>query len=449
MTSRLILPPISATLVALGGVCALLVLCFRPVRALAQNGPSTQRISVTAEGTQANGESTFPAISGDGRFVAFTSSAQNLVAGDTNQVQDVFVKDRESGAIQCMSVSTNGAPTWGASYSPSISGDGQRVAFVSEGVDLVAGDSNQVSDVFVRDLAAHATVRASFPPSGHEANGPSSSPRISADGRFVAMVSHASNLVPEDTNNQPDVFVRDLQTGALERVSLGTGGQQADGPSDGPAISADGRFVAFSSQASTLIPDGGSGAESPVWQVYLRDRANGTTVRVSIAVGGVPVDGHCFSPALSADGRFVAFSSQARNLIGNDTNEATDVYVRDVQLATTVRASLGLSGQEANGDCSRPSISADGRFVVFESCAMNIVADSTPEGTSWAYLRDLSNTLTTRLAPPSSESTVAGGASSPAISGDGCWVSFSSGEATLVGGDSNALEDVFLRGPLH
>ena len=207
--------------------------------------------------------------------------------------------------------------------------------------------------------------------------------------------------------------------------------------------------MAFSSQASTLIPDGGSGAESPVWQVYLRDRANGTTVRVSIAVGGVPVDGHCFSPALSADGRFVAFSSQARNLIGNDTNEATDVYVRDVQLATTVRASLGLSGQEANGDCSRPSISADGRFVVFESCAMNIVADSTPEGTSWAYLRDLSNTLTTRLAPPSSESTVAGGASSPAISGDGCWVSFSSGEATLVGGDSNALEDVFLRGPLH
>jgi Tol biopolymer transport system component len=428
---------------------ALLALRYRPATALAQDAPTTTRISVGADGAQASGESAYPAISGDGRYVAFASSASNLVAGDSNEAGDIFVKDRTSGALTCASISTSGTPAAGESYAPSISGDGQRVVFVSEGADLVAGDGNQMADVFMRDLGAQTTTRISVSQAGVEADGSSSAPRISADGRFVAFASQATNLVAGDTNGESDVFVRDLQTGALERISVAAAGEPADGPSEGPALSADGRYVAFASTSSNLIPGENGAGATKVWDVYRRDRTAGTTVRVSANLSGGKGDGHSFAPAISADGRYVAFASHARNLITSDLNERPDVYVRDLQAGTTQRVSVGMGGLEPTGDSRRPASSADGRFVTFESSAGNLVSEPSPEGSTWVYVRNLSSGLTSRVVAVSAASAAEGGSSDAAISGDGHWIAFASAEPTLVAGDSNALEDVFVRGPLH
>jgi Tol biopolymer transport system component len=439
----------TGALVALVGGGALLALCYRPAAALAQDAPTTSRMSVGTDGTQATGESAYPAISGDGRYVAFASSASNLVAGDSNEAGDVFVKDCTNGALVCASLSTSGTPAAGESYAPSISADGQRVVFVSEGADLVANDGNQMADVFMRDFVAQATTRVSLSQGGEEADGSSSAARLSADGRFVAFVSQATNLVAGDTNGESDVFVRDLQTGALERISVAAAGEPADGGSEGPALSGDGRYVAFASTASNLIPGENGAGATKVWDVYRRDRASGTTMRVSASLTGGKGDGHSFAPAISADGRYVAFASYARNLITSDLDGRPDVYVRDLQAGTTQRVSVGLGGLEPTGDSLRPSISSDGRFVTFESGAGNLVSEPRPEGSTWTYVRDLLSELTARVVAASADSAPECGTVNAAISGDGRWIAFSSAEPALVAGDSNALEDVFVRGPLH
>jgi Tol biopolymer transport system component len=448
MNNRTLLVP-SLSLAVLAGGLALLVLRLPPATAAADDLPATARVSIAANGAQGNDASAFPSISSDGSYVAFASSAWNLVAGDTNDAGDVFVKDCTTGGLSCVSLSTADAPANGESYAPSISADGQRIAFVSEASNLVAGDANKMADVFVRDAVSQTTSRISVSQAGVEADGSSSAPRISSDGRFVVFVSHATNLIAGDTNGQPDVFVRDLQSGALERISSGVAGAPADGASEGPALSSDGRYAVFASTASNLIPGEEGLGPTRVWDVYRRDRTSGTTVRVSLNLSGGKGDAHSFAPAISGDGRYVAFASHAHNLISSDLDNRPDVYVRDMQSGTTQRVSIGLGGLEPTGDSLRPSISADGRFVAFESSAGNLVSELRPEGSTWIYLRDLANGLTTRVVAASAEATPDGGTVSAAISADGRWIAFSSAEPTLVAGDSNALEDVFVRGPLN
>jgi len=431
--------------------CAVVMsaLYLHPVHAASDDPTTTRRISVGSSGAEASGESSYPVLSADGRFVAFASAAANLVAADTNEAGDVFVKDSTSGTLICASVSIAGAPGAGGSFAPSISSDGQRVVFVSEAPDLVAGDTNGVADVFMRNLVAGVTTRISVSASGEEADGTSSAPRMSADGRYVAFASQATNLVAGDTNDESDVYVRDLQSNTLERISQSATGGPTNGPSEGAAISADGRFVAFSSSALNLIAgETGEGAVQ-VWDVYLRDRANGTTVRVSTSASSGKGNGHSFVPVISADGRYVAFTSEASNLVSSDLNQLADVFVRDLVSGTTVRVSAGLGGSEAAGASIRPSISADGRYVVFESSAANLVSEPAPEQSTWTYLRDLQSGLTTRVVAAAPEPRPGGGALRPAISADGHWVAFSSSEPDLVSGDGNDLEDVFLRGPIH
>lgn len=430
---------------ASGGM--LLALAALGLHAAPAEPAQTRRASGTSEGVQANGASSYPSLSSDGRFVAFTSEATNLVALDQNDADDVFVKDMATGELRCASLSVAGHPGNGASSSASISGDGQRVAFASSAADLVAGDTNQLADVFVRDLAAGTTVRLSVGPGGVQADGASSGPRLSADGRWVAFSSRATNLVAGDANGVADVFVCDLQTGAIERASLGAGGAEANGPSEGPALSADGRFVAFASVARNLIPGEGPGAPG-TWNVYVRDRANGTTVRASARLGGGNGDGHSFEPALSGDGRWVAFTSYARDLVAVDTNARRDVYLRDLLLGTTLRVSLGAGGAEPDHDSSRPALSADGRFVAFESSATNLATGAAPPGSTWVFVHDRSSGITARLFAAPSTPRPDGGAGLAAISADGRFVACSSGEPALVAGDTNEAEDVFVRGPL-
>jgi Tol biopolymer transport system component len=285
----------------------------------------TEPASVDSSGVQANDYSTNASISADGRYVAFESDATNLVAGDANLTRDIFVRDRAAGLTERVSVDSSGNEAVGASYAPSISADGRYVAFESDAANLVPGDTNNVSDIFVHDRATGSTERVSVDSNGNQGNGPSGISSISADGRYVAFESTASNLVPGDTNNVSDIFVHDRATGLTERVSVDSNGVQAGGASYTPSISADGMQVAFESTAANLVP----GDTNGFGDVFVHDRATGSTERVSVANGGVQSDGNSANASISADGK-VAFSSFATNLVPGDTNGFGDVFVHNM-----------------------------------------------------------------------------------------------------------------------
>src|SRR5207249_3675999 len=288
---------------------------------------TTVRVSVASDGTEGNDVSLGSALSADGRFVAFDSSATDLVAADTNGVSDVFVHDRQTGTTERVSVASDGTQDNGSSacsdiaYPPALAAAGSFVAFVSAATNLVTSDTNGTTDVFVHDRQTGTTERVSVASDGAESNAASVGAALSADGRFVAFHSAATNLVADDTNGTTDVFVHDRQTGMTERVSVASDGTQGNNASSYPALSADGRFVAFDSDATNLVAGDTNGATD----VFVHDRQTGTTERVSVASGGSQGNGFNAGPVLSADGRFVAFHGTASNLVGGDTNGTTDV----------------------------------------------------------------------------------------------------------------------------
>ena len=399
-------------------------------------------VSVATDGTQGNGSSGSASISADGRWIAFSSYAGNLVRGDTNGVFDVFVHDRQSGATELVSVGLGGAIGNGGSYVPSISSDGRFVAFLSDASNLVANDTNGVTDVFVRDRQTGTTECVSVDLGGVPGNGPCDGefPAISADGRYVAFQSLASNLVAGDTNGARDVFVRDRQSGTTERVSVDSGGVQGNADSGSGfrlGISADGRYVAFVSLASNLVAGDANGVED----VFVRDRTSGTTERVSVGVGGVEGDGRSLDCAISSDGRCVAFSSGATNLVAGDTNGRYDVFVRDRQAATTELASVSTGGALGNFDSQDPCISGDGRSVLFYSGASNLVAGDF-NGVGDVFIHDRQSGTTEIASATSSESNDA--SQEPAISTDGSCVVFMSNASNIVAGDTNGAADVFV-----
>ena len=403
----------------------------------------TERVSVGSGGVQGNAESGDPSISADGRFVAFVSSASNLVPGDTNRRADVFVRDRRTGTTRRVSLGAGGAQGNGDSSEPALSANGRFVAFYSEARNLVPGDTNGQADVFVRDRRTGTTRRVSLGSGGSQSNGASVQPALSADGRFVAFISDATNLVPGDTNGLTDVFVRDRQTGTTRRVSLGAGGAQGNWGSVEPAVSADGRFVAFTSLADNLVPGDTNGITA---DVFVRDRQTGTTRRVSVGPGGVQSDGNSQFPALSADGRFVAFWSQATNLVPTDTNGTADVFVRDRQTGTTRRVNVGPGGVQANDISFYLALSADGRFVAFSSFATNLVPGDT-NGSYDVFVRDRQKGTTRRVSLGPGGAQGNDSSYDPAVSADGRFVAFSSDASNLVPGDTNGFTDVFVRIP--
>jgi len=352
---------------------------------------TTERVSVSSTGAQGNGDSRGGPISADGRFVAFESEATNLVPGDTNNVWDVFIRDRLTGTTERVSVSSTGQQGNADSVGGSLSADGRFVAFYSGASNLVPGDTNW-SDIFVRDRLSGTTQRVSVSNAGEQANSSSLYASISADGRCVAFVSEASNLVPGDTNGRLDIFVRDRLTGTTERVNVSSSGEQSNTTSDdsGSSMSGDGRFVAFCSDATNLVPDDTNRQRD----VFVRDRLNGTTERVSIGSAGEQANRGSIAPAISGDGRYVAFCSGATNLLPGDTNNAMDMFVRDRQTGTLELVSVSSAGEQANGHSYPGPITPGGRFVAFVSEATNLVPG--PSGSAIAaYVRDREGT-----APP-------------------------------------------------
>ncbi len=411
---------------------------------------TTERVSVASGGTEANGASLSSALSADGRFVAFDSAATDLVAADTNGVSDVFVHDRQTGATERVSVASGGAQGNGSSgligfaFPPALSADGRFIAFVSLATSLVAGDTNGATDVFVRDRQTGTTERVSVASGGTQSNAASLGSALSADGRLVAFQSDATNLVVGDTNGATDVFVRDRQTGMTARVSVASDGTQANNVSSYPALSADGRFVAFQSDATNLVVGDTNGKTD----VFVHDRQTGTTERVSVASGGgtqgTGNSGGFFAfPALSADGRLVAFQSDATNLVAGDTNGATDLFVHDRQTGTTERVSVASGGRQGNGFSAGPVVSADGRFVAFHSTATNLVAGDT-NGATDVFVHDRQTGTTERVSVASGGTQGNASSAGPVLSADGGLVAFHSTATNLVAGDANGAYDVFV-----
>jgi len=334
---------------------------------------TTTRVSVDSAGNQANfGSNGDFSISADGRFVAFSSAATNLVPGDTNRDYDIFVRDTLTNTTTRVSVDSAGNQGNRGSYSASISPDGRFVAFDSNAANLVPGGTNSSRDIYVRDTLTNTTTRVSFDSAGNQANSPSYSASISAEGRFVALRSSASNLVPGDTNNTVDIFVRDTLTNTTTRVSVDSAGNQGNNRSVGSSISADGRFVAFDSDASNIVPGDTNGQRD----IFVRDTLTNTTTRVSVDSASNQANSNSDDASISADGRFVAFTSEASNLVPGDTNNTVDIFVRDTLTNTTTRVSVDSAGNQGNRSSSSPSISADGQFVAFSSLASNLVEDT-------------------------------------------------------------------------
>jgi Tol biopolymer transport system component len=402
-------------------------------------GQATTRVSVDSSGAEGDGGAWTASISADGRFVAFNSTSRHLVAGDGNDRSDVFVHDRLLGTTERVSVDSNGVEGDSDSYGPSISADGRFVAFTSIATNLVGNDGNGYPDVFVRDRASGTTERISVDPAGGDGDLGSSRSSISADGNYVAFESFASNLVAGDANHWPDVFVRDRAAGTSRIVSVDSAGAQGDGYSWSASISADGLVVAFESQARNLV----AGETNTHWDVFVHDVTTGITERVSSSSSGGESDAECRRPSISGDGRFVAFHADASNLVSNDSNDATDVFVRDRANATTERASEGPDGLEANGASLGASISADGAAVAFQSYASNLLVADT-NGKSDVFVRDRATGVVQRVSVDSAGADGDDDSEAPSISADGWLAAFGSYARNLVANDGNSDADIFV-----
>jgi hypothetical protein len=343
---------------------------------------TTQLVDVNLFGNAGDGGTGSEDITPDGRFVEFFSSCANLVPGDTNGCADVFLLDRDpdgngifdegNQTLERESLGANGTQGNGPGIYSSVSADGQLVAFTSYATNLVDGDNNGQGDVFVRDRSAGTTTRISVGWDGQESDGESYLPSISADGRFVAFTSLANNLTPNDTNNQSDIFLYEITTGKTALVSVATDGGGANGGSSVARTSGDGGRVVFSSLASNLIPNDVNG----VTDVFLYDAATGVVSRMSETPDGVAADADSLGPVISRDGLAVLFTSSSDNLIGLDVTHVPCVFLRDLSAGTIEKVSVRSIG-EPNGTSIGYGMSDDHLQVTIGSDATDLVANDT------------------------------------------------------------------------
>jgi hypothetical protein len=345
-----------------------------------------------------------------------------------------------SGVVIEVSNSTTGSQANGDSFNSNITPDGRFVVFESYASNLVPDDTSRTGDIFVKDLKTGRLVRVSTTSNGQEANGRSYSPSISSDGRLVAFRSDASNLVSNDTNGVGDIFVKNMLTGEIRLVSLNVDGILGNNHSFEPSISADGSTVVFRSYASNLVP----GPDSNLEDIYARNLLNGEIVRVNTSSSGVQGNNAIWYPTVSANGRYVAFPSTANNLVPGDTNNAWDVFVKDLQTGLTTRVSTNISGVQANGISNFASINADGTRVAFLSFASNLVASDT-NAKADIFVKDLTDGTTTRVSSSSTGAEANNASVDSIINSTGMFVAFSSSASNLVSGDTNNFQDVFVK----
>ncbi len=402
---------------------------------LLMNQGETIRVSVAANGEEGNGHSVSPSISADGRYIAFSSDASNLVSGDSNGEYDIFVRDVEANTTVRVSVASNGEQANGWSDYPSISADGRFIAFRSYASNLGSQDTNETFDIFVYDRQTGAIEPVSVALSGDMGNCYSSMQTISADGRYMAFESCASDLVIGDTNATYDIFVRDMQEKTTTRISLAFDGTQLIDGARFPSISADGQYVSFTSYDSNVV----DGDTNGMYDIFVRDWRAGSTRLVSVATNGTQGNQSSDAPSISGDGRYIAFSSSASNLVSDDTNGGSDVFVRDMWMNTTMRVSFYVDGRQILDAASMyPSISADGRYIVYQISGFSWNPD-------YAYMYDTQVNATTEVSVNSQGEYMPG--YEPYISSDGKYVAFSS-DRPGVSEDTNGFNDVFVHKPV-
>jgi Tol biopolymer transport system component len=386
---------------------------------------------------QANDHSSSPALSADGRYVAFQSGASNLVPGDSNDAGDIFVYDRQTGATELISLAEDGAQANDASGEAGISADGRWVVFSSIATNLVAGDTNELLDVFLHDRQTGRTTLVSAAVGGGTGSLMSMEPAISADGRWIAFTSYADDLVPEtdehtgqniaDTNEMGDIFVYDRLGGSIRRVSLSSQGGQSNHNSNSPGISADGRWVVFWSLADNLVPGAGRG-------IYLHDRSTGTTRWIA--------DG--LAPTLSPDGRWIGFLSLSSDLVPGGALYAMRYERQSGE--TTVLGAYAEAGIQGWPTKAIP-FSMDGAWLAFQSTFNPPDGPIAGEGGEWGqqvWLRDQS-TGTLALVSTTPDGLPGNGISAaPSLSADGRWIAFQSLADNLVAGDDNGYMDILI-----
>ncbi|WFU24390.1 VCBS domain-containing protein [Bradyrhizobium sp. CB1717] len=401
---------------------------------------SVTRVSTSATGAQADGATFSPVFSSDGTKVAFYSSADNLVPGDTNGQADIFVKDLTTGTITLVSTSAGGVQGDSFSYQPVFSPDGTKVAFASASDNLVPGDTNQAWDIFVKDLTTGAITRVSTSASGAQADGfQTTNPIFSPDGTKVAFYSDADNLVPGDTDNARDIFVKDLTTGAITLVGASpyngplSGGEQ-NGYTFAPSFSPDGSKIVFGSTR-------GVGA---INDVYIKDLATGVTTLVSDSASGVRGNGGSYDPVFSPDGTKVAFYTFADNLVPGSANVGIgNIVIKDLTTGVVTLVSANAGGApQSDGLAQQPVFSPDGTKIAFYSNAANLVSGV---NAFEVYVKDLSTGAITVVSTNASGTQANGYSQTPVFSPDGTKLVFVSSASNLVPGDTNGSEDIFVK----
>ena len=422
-----------------------------PASSQFQTGVAIQRVSErVSDGVGGEDHSGRSGIDGDGSVVVFESTATNLVSGDTEEEQDIFVLDRAAETLERISVGTSGGGGNAISGNPVVTPDGRYVVYESRATNLVANDTNSQYDVFVYDRDAGETERVSVASDGTEGDGGSFEAAVSSDGRYVVFESDATNLVDDDTEGKRDVFLHDRDTGSTTRVNVNDSGEAPSSyDSDEVDISGDGNLVVFQSQSSIFA----AADNNNVVDVFLRDIAAGTTTRISVDTdptnddGGDP-DGSSTSPVISSDGSTVVFRSLATDLVASDGNGAKDVFAFDVATETIERVSLDTGGGDSDGrsaDALSPflDVSGDGRYVVFDSYASNLVSDDT--NSTWdVFVFDRQEDTAFRVSEASDGTQATNYSYRVAISDNGAYAAFSSGASNLISDDSNGKNDVFV-----
>jgi hypothetical protein len=423
-------------------------------------GHSIVRVSVSTHGAQADGNSFPTAITPDGRYVLFGSTAGNLVAGDAADSAGLFLRDTRTGVTRLVPVGYRGARPNADLDTAGISADGRYVVFDSSASNLVAHDTNDKSDVFLYDRKRHVTKRISVGLSGKPSSGGGMTPSISANGQRIAFASRATDLVRKDTNSSVDVFVWNKATGKIIRVSVGPKGVQSaprpPGPpppygqtrdSTDPIISGNGRSVTFSSEAVNLVAND---VNANVSDIFVHDLDTHVTSLVSVnsqgqqATGGYRFVGSYQPTSISADGQVITFASQSNDLVKDTRTHISDEYVRNRRTGVTQLVEKTLDGSPSAGGAEQSAVSPDGRFVAFASFDSNIVRGDTA-GNEDVFLRDLKTNVTRRISVGRKGAEANGESFGAMLSSKAAVVGFDSLATNLVRGDTNGAYDVFLR----
>ncbi|MFK7804118.1 MAG: FG-GAP-like repeat-containing protein, partial [Anaerolineae bacterium] len=399
--------------------------------------PLIDRVSIASDGTEGDAWSSDPAISADGAYITFSSSSKNLIVNDRNRRSDIFIHNRITGVTERISISSSGSEANGASFRPDISADGRYVVFQSDATNLVEGDDNDAVDIFLHDRQSGTTQLVSVNSNGDTGNGDSKRPAISADGSTIVYESEATNLVIIDQNDLQDIFFYDTTNGTTTMASVASAGSQANQESWGADVSDDGNFIAFASEATNLV----AGEVDDTSDIYVRDRRGFITRVVSIPDSGTPVRNSSREGSISDSGDRVAFGANFDTLVPEDTNEKADIFTHIISSGDTERRSTASDGSQADSLSQSPAISGDGLSVAFVSYADNL--DGSAVEVRDVFLRDLQTDSLLRVSVNMAGGNSYSASEYPVVSADGRYVAFES-YGPLILSDTNQKGDIYV-----